>query len=464
MSEAINQNPNPKDFFMSRKSPPKTALLTAPLSNQALIENLITMHNMVGKNANAEILEHLLRQKENLDAIVDDDERNEMSDRYGWPIPTTGDRVDYIENQIVHSTSEKGRKAWAALIDDDKLIDPVGYHKLRNQRLNEQIRQTRKKVEDSWRQKEALSVWSARTGNGDTVNWEDGDDIPVERIPTFHPVIDEWFGTTTDEVIGKKRGSVIDYETHGIAKGFSYAFGAKKGTGKTRFMVRLLRDLCGPRQTREDGVEFGGKTGLYIQSEVPHMARFRSMFLRGVWKPGQVCVDFAQVGLLNEVERLVNRDRPDFLVIDSKDMIHEFQGPDGRVRDGMLRFNEMLINTGCTAFIISHIAKSSGDLKGSSMFGHSVDAIMLASPDEHSNGRVNIVFEKNRGGETNKPIRWKHGPKTIDLDEGKIIKSPGMPDMTRLTANRGEYSTSDSILSAIESASGRTVRRSEEEG
>lgn len=452
---------------MARQSKPKPALRTASLSNQALIENLITMHNMVGANANAEIMEHLLRQEGNLDAILDDGERNAIADQYGWDIPTTGDRVAYIEDQIKRSTSEKGRKAWAALFDGDTLTDADAYHKLRNQRLREQIRQTRKKVEDGWRAAEARSVAIARTGGAETVSWEEGEDVPIERIPTFHPVLDRWFGTTVDEIIPKGKRKPVEVESHGIARGFSYAFGAKKGTGKTRLMVRMLRDMCGPRQTREDGVEFGGHTGLYIQSEVPQMARFRSMFLRGVWKPGQVAVEFAQVGLLDEVEYLVRRDEPDFLVIDSKDMIHEFQGPDGRVRDGMLRFNEMLVETGCTAFIISHISKSSGELKGSSMFGHSVDAIILGSPDEHNDARVNLIFDKNRGGEKLKPVRWKHGPKTIELDEGKVMTAPDKPDLTRLSSRTGSHatgSTAASILAAIEGASGRpAVRQAEAE-
>lgn len=451
---------------MARKSAPKPARRTAPLSNQALIEQCITMFNMTGENSNAEILERLLRQPHNLDSIIDDDEREKVAEEYGWEIPTSGDRVDYIHSQIKNSTSEKGRKAWSALIQNDRLIDVEGYHNLRNQRLREQIRQTKKKVETAWDKAEKASISARRTGSAEVVNWEEGEDNPIPRIPTFHPILDKWFGTTVDEIVPKGKRNPVEIETHGIAQGFSYAFGAQKGTGKTRVLVKLFGELCGPRKTREDGVEYGGGNGLYIQGEVPHMPRFRSMFLRNVWKSGQVNVNFAQVGLLEEISFLVERDRPDFLAIDSKDMIHEFHGPDGRVKEGMLRFNELLVNTGCTAFIVSHIAKSSGDLKGSSMFGHSVDAIILGTRDEHTEGRINLKFDKNRGGEANKPIRWRHTPTTIELDEGKVLKSKAKPDMTRLSAREGNHSRgsmANSILSAIEGASGRQAIRQEQE-
>jgi KaiC/GvpD/RAD55 family RecA-like ATPase len=444
---------------MPRKSEAKPAVRTATISNQARIENLITMHNIVGPDAVSEIMSHLLKQSDNLDAIVDDGERVSVAEQMGWDLPTEEERVDYVLAQIKRSTGAKGKATWQSCIKGDKLVDAKKYHKTRNQRLREQVRQTSKKVLDAWNEAENRQVALARTGGAETISWEEGEDFPVNRISTFHPALDRWFGSTLEEVKmpGKKESTEV--ETHGIAEGFSYALGAKKGTGKTRLMVRLLRDLCGPQKTREDGVRYGGHNGLYIQAEIPNMGRFRSTFLDGVWDRGQVSVDFAQVTLLDEVQHLVERDRPDFLVIDSKDMIHEFQGPDNRVREGMLRFNEMLVRCSCTAIVVSHIAKSSGDLKGSSMFGHSVDAIIHAAPDEQGEGRVLTFFDKNRGGETLKRMRWVHGPRTIELDEGKVIKSKDAPDLTRLAArNSGAGSTSDAILSAIEQATGRPVR------
>ena len=427
------------------------------------------MMNMVGENSNPEILSVLLRQSFNLDCIIDDDERQKTADQFGWDMPTMSERVEYIKNHIKTSSSDKSRAAWSAMIYDDELFDPKGYHELRNQRLREQIRQTKKKVETAWDEAERRSIVLGRTGGAEVVSWEAGENVPLDRINTSHPTLDRWFGTTVEEVRAKgSNGSkTVEVETHGIVKGFSYALGAQKGTGKTRLMVSVMRDLCGPLQTRSDGVEFGGNTGLYIQSEIPDMSRFRSVFLRNAWESGKVNVNFSQVGLLDEVCFLVERDRPDFLVIDSKEMIHEFTGPDGRVREGMLRFNELLVRTGCTAFIISHIAKSTGDLKGSSMFAHSVDAVILGGPDEHGNARVNLAFNKNRGGEVRNTIRWLHNKFTIELDEGKVIKSDDKPELTRLSArgkvitDHSEGETASAILRAIATASGRPVENAE---
>ena len=442
---------------MARTSAARPAFRQGTLSNQALIENLITTHNMVGEGANGEIMEHLLRQEANLDSILDDGERAAAAHQFGWDELTEADRVAYVEAQMQASTGAKGRATWAKLISGGKLTDRAAYHKLRNQRLREQIRQVKKKVETSWNEAERRASLTASIGGAEPTSWEDAEDEAIVRIPTGHPKLDLWFGRTVEEVErpGKKAPTIV--ETAGIARGFSYAVGAPKGMGKTRLMVRLLQDLCGPVQTREDGVEFGGGSGLYIQAEET-MGMFRSLFLRGVWAPGEVNVQFSGASMLDEVQFFVERDEPDFIVIDSKDMIHEFTGPDNRVREGMLRFNELLANTGTTAFIISHVAKSSGDLKGSSMFGHMARAVIVGEVDEHSEGRFGLKFTKNRAGETRKMVRWRHGERCVDLDEGKVIKAKDKPDLTRLGARDGSggSDTAASILSAIEQATGRT--------
>lgn len=448
---------------MARKSTPKPARRTAPISNQALIEQCITTLNMTGENCISEIMGVLLRQRDNLDAIIDDGERAVVAEQYDWPLPSTADQVEYVQGQIKKSTAAKGRSQWQSLLIGNKISDLSAYHKLRNQRLREQIRQTKKKVDDAWDAAEKRAEITRSTGGAEAVSWEDAEDVVVTRIPTFHPKLDEWFGTTIDYEIPKGKRKPVEVRTSGVAQGFSHALGAPKGMGKTRLMVKFLGEMCGPRKTREDGVEYGGYTGLYAQAE-ESMGMFRSVFLRNVWKPGEVAVDFTEASLLDDLAYLIERDRPDFVVIDSKDMIHEFTGPDQRVRDGMLRFNELLARTGSTAFIISHVSKSSGDIKGSSMFGHMARAVILGEVDEYNEGRFSLKFDKNRAGETRKPIRWRHGPHTVELDEGKVIKSPDKPDLTRLSARSGGNtgSTADSILTAIEMASGRAAVRRED--
>jgi KaiC/GvpD/RAD55 family RecA-like ATPase len=440
---------------MARKSKPRPAYRQAHLSNQALIENLITTFNIVGPDANGEIMSHLLRQESNLDCIIDDGERAAVAEQYGWEEPTDSDRLEYIEGLIKNSTSAKGKREWSALVVGNHLTNRAAYHKLRNQRLREQIRQVKKKVETAWDEASRRAEITGSIGGAEPTSWEDAEDEPIIRIATGHPKLDSWFGRTIEEV-KRPSGKVETVETAGIARGFSYAVGAPKGMGKTRLMVRLLQDLCGPRQMREDGVEYGGGKGLYIQAEET-MGMFRSLFLRGVWSPGEVDVEFSGASMLDDVQFFVERDRPEYIVIDSKDMIHEFTGPDGRVREGMLRFNELLANTGTTAFIISHVAKSSGDLKGSSMFGHMARAVIVGEVDEHSEGRFGLKFTKNRAGETRKLIRWRHGERSVELDEGKVIKSKDKPDLTRLGARDGSGTpdVASSILAAIEQASGR---------
>lgn len=436
---------------MARKSIPKKARQTAPLSNQALIAQCLTMFNMVDENSNQEILELLLRQEGNLDCIIDDAERVATASKYGWDLPTNDERVAYINSQINQSTSEKGRKAWMDMLKGDMLVNHKAYHALRNQRLREQIRQTKKKEEDASKAAEAQSIATNSSGRVESFCWSSVENIPLKRIPTFSSKLDEWFGSSIEYV--KRGNKEEEIRNHGMVKGFSYAFGAKQGMGKTRFLVRMLRDLCGPKQVRDDGIEFGGMSGLYIQGEMG-MSMFNSTFLRNVWKEGEVNVKFSEATLLRDVAHLVERDLPDIIVIDSKDMIYEFSGPPSRVKDGMLRFNELLERTGTTAIVTSHVSKSKGDLKGSSEFAYLCHAIILGRPDEHVEGHFNIWLDKNRSGPINNHLRWVHKQHTVEIDEDKVIKDPNKPEMTRLSARDGGTDLASSILAGIEMAQG----------
>jgi len=444
---------------MARKSAPREAYRQSTLSNQALIESLMTTHNIVGEDSNSEILEHLLRQESNLDCIIDDDERCEVAEKFGWSLPTDADRVDTVLAQIKASTNAKGRANWASCIDGDVLVDAEKYHKVRNQRLKEQIRQVKKKVETSWDLAESKASATEASGGAEPVRWEDAKDAPLERLHTWHPKFDRWFGKTVDYIKRPGKADAI-VETCGVAKGFSYAIAAPQGMGKTRLMVKIMGKLCGPTKRREDGVMYGGNTGMYFQAEET-MGMFVSTFLRNVWNRDLVNVTFSPASMLSEVEHYIRRDRPDFVVIDSRDMIHEFTGPDTRVKDGVMRFNELLAQTGTTAFIVCHVAKSTGDMKGSSMFGHMVRAVILGALDDHADGRFTLTFSKNRAGETRKAIRWKHEEHTVDLDEGSVIESVDKPDMTRLSDTNSDMSLNDSILASIEAAqsSGNEIRK-----
>lgn len=444
---------------MARKSAPRPAYRQSTLSNQALIESLMTTHNIVGEDSNSEILEHLLKQESNLDCIIDEDERCAVAEKFGWALPTESDIVNNILAQIRASTNAKGKANWESCIDGDVLIDAAKYHKVRNQRLKEQIRQVKKKVETSWDVAENRSSLVEATGGAEPVRWEDAKDDPLERIQTWHPKFDRWFGRTIDYVKRPGKADAI-IETCGIAKGFSYAIAAPQGMGKTRLMVKIMGMLCGPTKRREDGVLYGGKTGMYFQAEET-MSMFASVFLRNVWNRDLVNVTFSPASMLSEVEHYIRRDKPDFVVIDSRDMIHEFTGPDTRVKDGVMRFNELLAQTGTTAFIICHVAKSTGDMKGSSMFGHMVRAVIIGALDEHADGRFTMTFSKNRAGETRKSIRWKHEEHSVDLDEGSVIESIDKPDMARLVDSDADSGLQDSIIASIAKAqsSGHSLRK-----
>lgn len=442
---------------MARKSAPKTVPSKAPMSNQFLIAQAINTFNMVGENSNQEILDMLLRQEHNLDCIIDDDERAAVAESYGWNLPTESDRVEYINNQVKLSTNEKGRNAWLSMLDGDVLVDRRAYHALRNQRLREQIRQTKKKEESANEAAEARALAINSTGRAEAVNWEDIESTPLKRVHTFHPKLDEWFGVTVDKETVKKRGKeeIREIRTYGMASGFSYVIGAGEGMGKTRFLIKLLGYLCGPKQVRDDGIEFGGLRGLYIQNEMD-MGMFTSTFLRNNWEPGKVNVSFSEASLLRDVDYLVRRDKPDIIVIDSRSMIYELNGPDSRVEDGMLRLNALLGEHSAIAFVTSHLSKTKGDLKGSTKFGHLAHATIIGNRDEHQERRFSLMFQKNRGGLTRKPIGFVHGDHGVELDEEKVIKSEGKPDMTRLSARDARStdglsgdSLSETILATI---------------
>jgi len=466
MTSKANKTGTPKSKGRGRKSDPIKFI--APIKpNDHIIRDAIDLGLSESNDSNA-ILSILQRHPQNVDTILDEDERLEaiaqlMSENKMVAAPTDADRVNRILDFVVQSSSEKGEQTWLALLSPDRstLVSFPDYQELLRKRLMEQIRGVRRKVRtDSRKAAKAFADYSDTNGDGPlAISWhEAANDIEIlERIPTGHQILDEFFGY--DE-IETPNGEKI--RIGGMINGHTYIVGAPHGMGKTRWLVDLLARLCGKASMDEHGRTVGGMTGLYIQGEETP-SRFASMFVDGLWIKGEHDIHLSDKAVfMTQHESLIKQLRPDIVVIDSKDIMEDWKHPSAAKRNAKL-YNRWAAEYGFVLFVISHV-NAEGKIKGGSDLPHMFRAEILGARNEHDASMFYLRMGKNRGSQGGGVVHYKHGSKTVHIvDEATgdtIIKTEMCPDAALLTgmvdSAVNHNQTTTALLSQINTATERT--------
>lgn len=199
----------------------------------------------------------------------------------------------------------------------------------------------------------------------------------------------------------------------GILPGSALTLTAQAGCGKTTFMLQLLQGLT----------KNGYKVGYFSGEESIYQLAYTA---NRVKSPD---VSIANVTDIETIKDYMNE--LDLLVIDS------FQALTSRTKMNSRQFEKHAVqsltkhakNTECTVVFIMHLTKS-GDLKGSTVVPHTVDANLKITrvADSDSDDDRCIYFEKNRFGPLNE-LECAIGPVGYDFDakvvrEEESVKAP----------------------------------------
>ena len=450
-----------------RKSDPIKFI--APLKpNDHIIRDAIDLGLSESGDSSA-ILAILQRHPQNVDTILDEDERLEtiaqlISENKMTEAPTDEDRVARVLDFVVQSSSEKGEQAWLELLSPDRstLESFEDYQALLRKRLLEQIRGVRRKVRDQSRRE--AKIFAEHSGNDVdatlAISWDKAsDDVEIiERIPTGNQQLDEFFGYDEIETPNGKKIKI-----GGMTAGHTYIVGAPHGMGKTRWLVDLLARLCGKPLLDEHGRTFGGMCGLYIQGEETP-SRFASMFADGLWKKGEHDIHLSDKAVfMTQHESLIKQLRPDIVVIDSKDIMEDWKHPSAAKRNAKM-YNDWATEYGFVLFVISHVNQE-GKIKGGSDLPHMFRAEILGARVENDPSMFYLRMGKNRGSQGGGVVHYKHGTDTVHIVDPSsgdtVIKSEMCPDAAMLsgsaTAAANQTSTTTALLSSIRTNVDRTM-------
>jgi len=436
-------------------TPDRIEFVAPTTPNDHLIRDAIKVFNLSGSDDGPQILGLLQQHRQNIDTIIDDDERVALCAEKGWEEPTEAERVAIIHD-FIKSSGEKSESEWVSCLSADRrrVVDLPKYFKLRAQRLREQIRQIRRKMREAEKkmQREMSAHQSQIEGNPLSVSWatalDDEAHIPIERVPTGDPLLDEWFGFELGEN-GEKIG--------GMTQGHTYLVGAERGMGKTRWLVEMCGRLCGPRQIDYMGREYGGMRGLYIQGEETPQ-RFAKMFASKVWRPDVHDVHLSDTAVfMAQHESLIRQLRPQLVIIDSKDMMKDWRHPRD-AENAIKLYNHWAEKYGFILFVISHV-NAKGEIKGGTNLPHMVRAVIKGYKDQHDPHSFHLLMDKNRGSQANGTVRWRHEEDTVHLVDPKkghtVVKTELSPDMAVLSETVIEATSrpvSSTLLDAVEAA------------
>jgi len=294
--------------------------------------------------------------------------------------------------------------------------------------LQEQIRSCRRKMIQAQVRAEIAQDMLDESGESGATSWEDIQEQPLKRVSTGITSLDRICGVTR-EYVCKETGNTYP-ETWGPVIGKIYILAAEKGMGKTRLMTKLMATMCSEEGYFPDTMQpYGGLRGVYFQAESTKVD-FISTFVQGVWKKGSTKVSISGDTLLSEHERIVREVSPQVVVIDSKDMLHEFQTA-ALLESAIASYRRWAAELGFIVFIISHVNKA-GELKGNTRFGHAVDAIILGCRSEHDSDVFSLYFDKNRMGRIGQEIYFRHTETTIEEYDSSEIKTKLNPGLALL--------------------------------
>lgn len=191
----------------------------------------------------------------------------------------------------------------------------------------------------------------------------------------------------------------------GILPGSALTLTAQAGCGKTTFMLQMLQGLTSN----------GYNVGYFSGEESVYQLAYTAT------RVNATDVSIGNVTDIDEIKGYMNT--LDLVVIDS------FQALTTKTKMNSRAFEKHAVqsltkhakDTECTVVFIMHLTKS-GDLKGSTIVPHTVDANLKISrvSDSDSDDDRCIFFEKNRFGPLNE-LECAIGPKGYDFD-AKVVR------------------------------------------
>lgn len=176
----------------------------------------------------------------------------------------------------------------------------------------------------------------------------------------------------------------------GIVPGSLVLVGGDPGIGKSTLLLQTCREIVNQ-----------GKKVIYISGEESkEQIKMRAERL-GAFSGELLLLCETNLDLIEDV---VNKHKPDIIIIDSiqtiyKEDISSAPGSVGQVREATGTLMRMAKNTGITIFIIGHVTKE-GMVAGPRVLEHMVDTVLYFEGDNYASYRV-LRAVKNRFGSTN---------------------------------------------------------------
>ena len=353
------------------------------IPNEHLMQDLIVTF---GRERN-EVVETLLLYPRNVDCIVDDAQRKAVCSWLGVTEPSMTERVMYVKDQIAKSSGTGD--TWAALLVKDKIADLPAYHKLRYQRLDEQV--GRSLTQERYRRNKTTANKSQEKSKL-VMRVEHIGNVNIQRDHT---------GLEGFDLLGGQEKK--NPETIGFCVGDLVLVGGEAGVGKTKMLLQAMSIASGP---------FVNDTALYMQSEFD-LPTFKAKYCEGVIQ-GDEDLFISAANTMEDIIEAIYQTKPRWVVIDSKDKVQECRTSAGWERF-QRRMREVARDVKCTIFIVTHLNQG-GDIYGGSKIKHDVDVVMLLTKQKDvPNCFRAAVPSKNRGGIANPEhySLWTHIPNGV---------------------------------------------------
>lgn len=299
---------------------------------------------------NDAILYNLSRLRHNLPAIVRDDERVKIANKYGVVAP----KHDALFRQRLMEQIRKCKHRYLIECQD---INDIDFHKD-----------------------------------------DDGKARHVSQIKATHSPRFSLGLKGVDEVLGHDPVS----DTVGMPRGACLVFGAPKGMGKTRLSVQIAAAVGHPDYPPDKEKELDGV--LFIQNE-EKVEIFLGRNGKLWTKDHKILVSSSDD--LRQHEQLITDHRPRLVIIDSVQDTRQARFSSG-IPMILGRYKSLATSIGTSFWLISHVNQK-GTLKGGTYIGHKVDIEMIARRNKFDPAEFVIACdEKNRYGATGKRAVFRH--------------------------------------------------------
>ena len=228
----------------------------------------------------------------------------------------------------------------------------------------------------------------------------------------------------------------------GILPGGALTLTAKAGCGKTTFMLQLLNGMT----------KNGYKVGYFSGEESIYQLAFTANR-----------VEATQVAIANEtdIDTICKyMEQLDLIVVDSFQALTSKKKLNSRALEkyAVQTLTKHAKQTECTIVFIMHLTKS-GDLKGSTIVPHTVDANLKIDrvADVDDEGARVIYFEKNRFGPLNE-LECIIGRNGYDFDAQVVREEEPTKAPSKKNRKQDEY---DALIDSIVNAGGNGIGMTE---